>query len=194
MNSMVLNLPNTLTILRILLIPVFAGFYLRGEYDFALLFFLVAGLSDFLDGTIARMFEKKTPFGAILDPAADKFLMLVSFLCLAYTGALPWWLALAGIARDIYLTSGFCYLKYSKFSFKIKPSVWGKLNTFLELSLIFSLFLEGFLKSQGDSMKLWTAYLEIAIQFFIYALLISLVVSTSHYTYQGFQICRKNKK
>ena len=89
-----LNIPNILTIFRFILVPFILYFYVRREFGLAFWLFCLAGLTDFFDGLIARKFESRTPFGAKLDPAADKFLMAASYITLAILGSLPWWLTL----------------------------------------------------------------------------------------------------
>ena len=84
-----LNIPNTLTILRILLIPVLVGLLVYDHFDFALLTLLIAALTDMLDGSIARMANQKTEFGAYLDPLADKLLLMTTFITFSLLDMVP---------------------------------------------------------------------------------------------------------
>ena len=85
------NLPNSLTLLRILLVPVFTYLFLIHEYRIALIVFMVTGCTDVVDGYLARKLHKKTTLGSILDPAADKLLMFVTFIVLAIQKIVPVW-------------------------------------------------------------------------------------------------------
>jgi len=86
-----LNIPNSLTILRILLIPVIVGFLVYGYYDYALITLIVAMITDALDGTIARLANQKTQFGAYLDPLADKLLLMTTFITFSLLSLVPVW-------------------------------------------------------------------------------------------------------
>ena len=103
-------LPNSLTFLRLLLALPMGWLILRQQYDWALATGVLAGISDALDGFAARRLNAFSRFGAILDPIADKILILVTFLCLAEVGLVPWYLAIAVIARDLVIVAGAsCY-------------------------------------------------------------------------------------
>ena len=100
------NVPNIITLSRIVLIPVMA-YYLMGEaYRVALPLFLVAALTDFADGYIARKFKLASRLGAALDPVADKLNMLVATVLLAWQALIPIWLAIAIVVRDIVIVLG----------------------------------------------------------------------------------------
>lgn len=132
-----MNLPNTITVIRMLLVPVLVCLLLRGAFGGALWLFLAAGISDVLDGFIARRFNLGTRLGAILDPLADKLLVVSSVIVLARLGHLPWWLALAIVGRDLLIVSGAIAFDFRSGRLEMAPSVPGKLNTFVQLALIF---------------------------------------------------------
>ena len=88
-----LTVPNGLTVLRIVLTPFFGYFWWRHWFALAIATFAVASASDVLDGLVARILDQRSKLGQFLDPAADKFMVLVAFLVAAATGAVPWWLA-----------------------------------------------------------------------------------------------------
>lgn len=98
--------PNSLTVLRLLLALPLGVFILREEFTAALWVGVLAGLSDALDGFAARRLGVLSRFGAALDPIADKILITVTFLCLAQVGLVPWYLALVVIARDLVIVAG----------------------------------------------------------------------------------------
>ncbi|MEA1899712.1 MAG: CDP-alcohol phosphatidyltransferase family protein, partial [Thermodesulfobacteriota bacterium] len=98
---MTINIPNILTVIRILLTPLFVIFLLRNLFSFALLVFTIAAISDALDGLFARYFNQHTALGAYLDPIADKLLLTSAFVSLAILKIVPGWLTVIVISRDI---------------------------------------------------------------------------------------------
>lgn len=131
-----MNLPNALTMLRIVLVPFFLIFLLYGYTEYALITFVVAGVTDALDGAIARLMHKKSELGAILDPLADKLLALAAFVALTILGKIPLWLTLTVIFRDVVIVSGSAVIYVLGHDLKIKPLILGKVTTFCQLALI----------------------------------------------------------
>jgi cardiolipin synthase len=106
-------LPNSLTFLRLLLALPMGLLILREHYDWALATGVLAGVTDALDGFFARRLNALSRFGAILDPIADKVLITVTFVCLAAVELVPWYLAVAVIARDLVIVAGAaCYYRF----------------------------------------------------------------------------------
>ncbi len=128
-----MNIPNFITIIRILLIPVLAIFLLEGRLLAAFWVFVAAGVSDGLDGFLARALRQKTDFGAFLDPIADKLLLITSFVTLAVLGILPKWLAVLVVSRDILIVGGIGVLMLYERPIDIKPAFVSKITTFLQL-------------------------------------------------------------
>ena len=95
----VLSIPNIITLIRIVIIPVFVTALVYKRYNYALALFIVASISDALDGLLARATNQKTQFGAFLDPLADKFLLTVSFILFSVYGWIPSWLTITVISR-----------------------------------------------------------------------------------------------
>ncbi|RMG60832.1 MAG: CDP-alcohol phosphatidyltransferase family protein [Deltaproteobacteria bacterium] len=106
----VLTVANVITAGRIVLIPFFAEFTLQGRYDLAFLIFIVSGISDGIDGTIARLFRTKSRFGTLLDPIADKALMVTAFSILGILKKIPVWLVVTVISRDIIILGGALFI------------------------------------------------------------------------------------
>ncbi len=131
-----MNLPNFLTVIRILLIPFFVYFMLNDKIFWALIVFMTASLTDGLDGYIARVYDLRTRLGAFLDPLADKLLLLTAYILLALLDHLPLWLTEVVVARDMVILSGiFClYLTNKKVDFS--PSILGKITTLVQLFTI----------------------------------------------------------
>jgi cardiolipin synthase len=128
-----MNVPNILTLSRILMTPLLMWFLLTRRMNQALVVFLIAGMTDGLDGLIARLFHQKSRFGAILDPLADKFLLVSSFLILGHIGAIPLWLVIVVVARDVLIVLGTASLFLFRFQVEIQPSSLGKLTTLTQL-------------------------------------------------------------
>ncbi len=133
-----MNLPNTITLFRIALVPVFLVFLIQSRYGLAVGVFVVAGLTDAIDGAIARLMNKKTTLGALLDPLADKFLVLTAFTALALMGRLPLWLAGMVILRDAAIIAGCFYFYRLGFGGALRPTALGKLTTFVLIVLLLS--------------------------------------------------------
>ncbi len=131
------NIPNTITVVRILLVPILVSLLLRGTFGWAIWLFLAAGLSDALDGFIAKRFSLTTRIGALLDPLADKLLVAASVIVLAGLGLMPWWLALTVVVRDAVIVSGAIAFHVRSGRVEMAPSVLSKVNTFVQLTLIF---------------------------------------------------------
>src|SRR6059036_482666 len=98
-----LNLPNTLTLLRIIAVPIFLICLTSERYGAALCVFLAAGLTDAVDGAIARITDAQTEFGAAMDPLADKLLMVSAFVVLPWYGIVPSWLTIIVLVREVVL-------------------------------------------------------------------------------------------
>lgn len=133
---MVGNLPNILTIARILLLPFFATSLIYGNYQYALILFLAAAITDILDGLIARIKKQTTDFGSILDPVADKFLMITSFIVMSVYGWIPKWLTITVISRDLIVVTGWLILYFVTHNKKVEPGILGKAANFLQFCLV----------------------------------------------------------
>ena len=133
---MLRNLPNIITLTRIALIPVVAYCLVREAYVIALPVFMIAALSDLVDGYIARRFALASRLGAALDPVADKLNMLVATVLLAWQALLPLWLAVAIVARDIVIVLGALAYRFTLGHLEIAPTRLSKLNTLLEFTLL----------------------------------------------------------
>jgi len=131
------NIPNALTVLRIVLVPVIVILLIQGQYAKALVCFVIAGVTDGLDGLLARILNQQTVVGAYLDPVADKALVISTFTTLAVVGVIPAWLAVVVISRDCIILGGILMLTLMSVSLEIKPSFVSKINTMLQLCTIF---------------------------------------------------------
>src|SRR5438128_2778706 len=125
-----LNIPNLLTLTRLFLVPVFLALLSAHRFGYALYVFCAAGLTDALDGTIARWFDSRTEIGALLDPFADKLLLLSAFVGLTVENAIPGWLLGVIITRDVVIVVGYLLLIfYTDERMRARPSYFGKAAT-----------------------------------------------------------------
>ena len=132
-----INVPNFITVIRILLTPLFVIFLQRDMFQMAILVFTIAGVSDGLDGFIARCFNQRTELGAYLDPIADKFLLVASFVTLGIQQHIPGWLAVIVISRDIVIVMGIAVLNIMDIKIRIHPTLISKVTTFAQLFTVF---------------------------------------------------------
>jgi len=129
-----LTLPNFLTLLRIIAIPVFLVFLADGNHAAAFMLFLAAGVTDTVDGAVARLTNTRSDLGAVLDPMADKLLLLSSFLVLGFNGALEAWLVVLVVVRDVIVVLGYGAVFIVDHEWmEVAPSRLGKLSTFFQL-------------------------------------------------------------
>jgi cardiolipin synthase len=135
-----LTVPNALTLLRILLTPLFGYWWWRHRFGLAIATFAAASVSDFFDGLAARVLDQRSKLGQVLDPAADKLLVMVTFVVAAATGAVPRWLAALVIGRDVLLAGGgalFAFVFRGIFGpERWRPTRLGKYATFFTVCTI----------------------------------------------------------
>lgn len=131
---MVRHLPNLLSLLRLVAAPFVAWAILAGHDTLALIAFVAAGLSDGLDGFIARHWQAMSRFGAWLDPAADKLLMLATYVAMLGVGAAPWWLVALVIGRDLAIASFWLLARVLGLPLTGQPLAIGKLSTLLQIA------------------------------------------------------------
>jgi cardiolipin synthase len=131
-----MNLPNYITLARIILIPFFINLMIYGYYRSALGVFVIACVTDALDGMIARITHSKTELGAFLDPMADKLLIVSAFVTLVLLRMLPVWLVIVVVSRDIILVIGSAVIYFSGHDLKARPSIVGKATTVLQLAVV----------------------------------------------------------
>jgi cardiolipin synthase len=170
-----LTLANQLTLLRILLIPAFVLLVLYGYLGAALVTFGVAGLTDALDGLIARKAGQRTSLGAWLDPMADKLLLVSTFIVLTLpsvplTNHLPVWLTILVISRDIVIVGVVAIVNLAVGPRTFRPSIWGKMATatFIVTSVVVMFYN-------------WRQEASIVVDVFVWASLALTVLSSAHY-------------
>lgn len=159
-----MNLPNKLTVVRVLMIPFFVWFMLPslgGEMPaskwIALAIFCIASLTDLLDGKIARKYNLVTNFGKFMDPLADKLLVGAAMICLVEMGRLPAWIVIVIISRE-FIISGFRLIA-SDNGIVIAASYWGKFKTVFQMAMIIVLIaaFEGSVFEVVEQILIWVS-------------------------------------
>jgi cardiolipin synthase (CMP-forming) len=135
-NGLLRQVPNTLSAFRLVAAPITAILILKGADVAAFSVFLCAGISDALDGYLAKKLKLISQFGTWLDPAADKLLMLASFIALTLVGAVPLWLTVAVIGRDVLIVFGVLSAKAMNAPLEVKPLIAGKVSTVAQMIYI----------------------------------------------------------
>ena len=172
---MLRNLPNILTLLRILLVPVVILSLREGQYVSALVLFLLAGITDGLDGWIAKRFDCVSQLGTILDPVADKLLISSTFVMLVLLGDIPFWLVLMVVCRDVGIVGGYVILQLLGDVMVIQPTLLSKINTVLQIALVSGVLLVHGVWSGG----------AVLVDVLIIAVTITTAASGLHYIYHG---------
>lgn len=167
------TLPNLITILRVLLIPVVAFLLLDHDYRLAFAVFLAAAVGDWLDGFLARRLDQISQLGAVLDPVADKMTMMITAMLLAAQGMLPIWLAVVIVMRDAIIVIGAVAYRFVVGHIEMAPTRLSKANTFLEFGVLVLVMAQaGQLVEAGD----WLPPLFVL-------LFASVLVSGAHYVW-----------
>lgn len=137
-----MTIPNLISLFRLFLVPFVIWALIDGHYSQALLGFFVAGVSDLLDGFLARKMKCQTTLGRYLDPIADKVLLVAVFVTLGHQGVAPTWLVILVVFRDFLILGGALLAVVFKSSLEIKPLFISKINTLMQLFLVVVLLTE----------------------------------------------------
>ncbi len=173
------NIPNALTILRLFITVFFVIAVDKGEYRVALYLFVIQGLTDLLDGFLARALGSKTRLGAFLDPIADKAMLIAAYVALSVKTIVPLWLTSIILLRDAMLVIGFIVLYRLAVQERPAPSIWGKLTTTFQIfTIVYVLFSE---TRDLDDYFFWTTAFFTA-------------VSGCHYLFRGFRLLPGTRK
>jgi cardiolipin synthase len=165
------QIPNILTIVRIILVVPFAICVYSEQYIEALVLFFVAGLSDGVDGFLARQFNWKSRFGAIADPLADKLLLVTAYIILAWTQQIPLWLLLLVLGRDLFIVLGALLYHFFISHYDVKPSWLGKACTLIQIVYVLLLMMS----LASLPMPIW------AVEYGLWAVAIITMLSGAHY-------------
>ncbi len=180
-----INIANGLTAMRVLLVPLFVYLMIVGREKGALVVFAICGITDGLDGLLARRLRQRTLVGAYLDPIADKLLMATAFIVLAYVQVVPLWLTVLVISRDIFILVGSSLYLLLVDAYDIRPTGISKLNTAVQILtvvyfLAYAAFPEvtGFLPA-GDRSAVTCAVIALCA--------LTTAVSGGQYLYMGIR-------
>jgi len=165
------DIPNLISIGRMLLVLPVVASLMKGNYGLALVLFAIAGISDALDGFIAKQYNMASRLGSILDPLADKLLLVASFASLTWLGFIPLWLLGLVLARDIMIISGCLAYHYVFGQFTLLPLWSSKINTLFQILLVFAIILQQY---AGLNIQTW-------IEYGISLVVVSVVVSGMEY-------------
>ena len=131
-----MNLPNVITLARLLSVPLTVWLILEARFAAAFWVFVAAGISDAADGFIAKRFDSRTRLGALLDPIADKALLVAVYVTLGAVGHLETWLVILVVFRDLLIVGGYLLVQALAQPIRAEPLIVSKLNTALQISLV----------------------------------------------------------
>ncbi len=166
-------IPNILTLARIGLVPWLVVLLQEERFMLSLVVFVVAGVSDALDGFIAKRFNAQTSLGALLDPLADKGLLVSAYVMLSVMQVIPFWLMVAVVFRDIVIVGGYLVMVLFFGRVEMQPLKVSKLNTFTQIAYIVLVL----------AALAWNYDLSLALPWMNYAVLITSVMSGIAYVY-----------
>lgn len=176
-------IPNAICVVRIILVAPIVWSLLEGRYGLALGLILIAGLSDALDGYLARRFDWRTRLGGLLDPAADKLLMFAAYVTLAVIGLVPIWFSAIVVGRDIIIIAGSIIYQLFVAPMHGEPSGTSKLNTFLQILFVLLTITHAWLGLPP----------YVALQILGLAILATIAISTVQYVRTGFSRAKLSK-
>jgi cardiolipin synthase len=196
MSSRIVTLPNLLTMFRMALVPVFVSLLFYQKFVWGLIAFVVAGVTDMLDGLLARRFDQSSQLGTILDPIADKLLLVTSFVVLSLPSIspsqhvpshlpVPFWVTAAVISRDIFIIVGAAAINIVTGFRSFRPSWLGKVNTTVQILAIVSILVAASIPSWISGYYLPTVYVTV----FAFA-----VISGVHYVYFASRLLNEERR
>ena len=194
MSSRIVTLPNLLTVFRMVLIPVFASLLFYQRFVLALVVFVLAGVTDGLDGLLARRFNQKSQLGSILDPIADKLMLVTAFVVLSMRSVfpqplpshlpVPFWVTVAVISRDVFILVGAAAINVVTGFRGFRPSMLGKINTTVQIGAIAAIIFAASVP-YGTGYYLPTIYTTV----FVFA-----VLSGAHYVFFVSKLVNEDRR
>ncbi len=172
-----MTVANLITAIRIILAPIFIIYLINDQFLSALVVFALCVISDGVDGMIARLLKQKSRLGAILDPIADKLLLIAGFITLSIMGFIPSWLTVMAISRDVLILLGIFVLFIYKIDIRIRPTVLSKINTCLQFVVVIAVLSKDYLVM---------APILYALLFYLTAFFT--ISSGLHYMHYGFRL------
>jgi len=194
MSSRIVTVPNLLTVFRMVLIPVFVSLLFYQRFLLALSIFILAGVTDSLDGVLARRFDQKSQLGSILDPIADKLMLVTSFVVLSMRAVfpqplpphlpVPFWVTVAVISRDVFILVGAAAINIVTGFRGFRPSMLGKINTTVQIVAIAAIIL-------APSIPYGTGYYLPTIYTTVFAFA---VLSGAHYVFFVSKLVNEDRR
>ena len=194
MSSRIVTVPNLLTVFRMVLIPVFASLLFYQRFVLALVVFVLAGVTDGLDGLLARRFNQKSQLGTILDPIADKLMLVTAFIVLSLRSVfpqplpshlpVPFWVTVAVISRDVFILVGAAAINIVTGFRGFRPSMLGKINTTVQIVAITAIMF-------AASVPYGTGYYLPTIYTTVFALA---VLSGAHYVFFVSKLVNEDRR
>lgn len=194
MSSRIITVPNLLTIFRMVLIPVFVSLLFYQRFLFALAVFVLAGITDGLDGLLARRFDQRSQLGTVLDPIADKLMLVTAFVVLSMRSVfpqplpshlpVPFWVTVSVISRDVFIVVGAAAINIMTGFRGFRPSWLGKLNTTVQIiAIAIIIFAASF--PHGTGYYLPT----------VYAIVFALaILSGAHYVFFASKLLNEDRR
>jgi cardiolipin synthase (CMP-forming) len=194
MSSRILTVPNMLTVFRMVLIPVFVTLLFYQRFVLALAVFAIAGFTDGLDGLLARRFDQQSQLGTVLDPIADKLMLVTAFIVLSMRSVfpqplpghlpVPFWVTVAVISRDVFIIVGAAAINIMTGFRGFRPSWLGKLNTTVQIGGIAAIMF-------AASVPYYTGYYLPTVYVAVFALAI---LSGLHYIFFASKLLNEDRK
>ena len=194
MSSRIVTVPNLLTVFRMVLIPVFVSLLFYQRFILALGIFVLAGVTDGLDGLLARRFDQKSHLGTRLDPIADKLMLVTSFVVLSMRAVfpqplpphlpVPFWVTVAVISRDVFILVGAAAINIVTGFRGFRPSLLGKINTTVQIAAIAAIIF-------AASVPYGTGYYLPTIYTIVFALA---VLSGAHYVFFVSKLVNEDRR
>lgn len=194
MSSRILTVPNLLTVFRMVLIPVFVTLLFYRRFSLALTVFILAGLTDGLDGLLARRFGQQSQLGTVLDPIADKLMLVTAFIVLSMRSVfpqplpshlpVPFWVTVTVISRDVFIIVGAAAINMMTGFRGFRPSWLGKLNTTIQIGGIAAIMF-------AASVPRYTGYYLPTVYAAVFALA---VLSGLHYIFFASKLMNEDRK
>lgn len=194
MSSRIITLPNLLTVFRMVLIPVFVTLLFYQRFVLALAVFVLAGITDGLDGLFARRFDQRSQLGTVLDPIADKLMLTTAFVVLSMRSIypqplpshlpVPFWVTIAVISRDVFIVVGAAAINIMTGFRGFRPSLLGKINTNVQIIAIVAIIF-------ATSVPYATGYYLPTVYLTVFALAL---LSGAHYVFFASQLLNEDRR
>jgi len=191
-----ITVPTYITLTRFVLIPVFVNLFLAGRYKESLIIFAIAGITDFFDGYLARTLNQRSQLGSMLDPLADKFLMLFSYGMLSSRDYLPDYVSIIVIGRDLMILTGIAFLWLIRIKLYYKPTILSKICTTFQMLLLCHTFLYVYLTHRNFEVLpyLRDIYIYPFKEIFYLIVIAMTFVTSCQYTYMFYKFFRYGER